>query len=129
MQGKGTGVVHVVDDDAAVRESLEALLAVSGFDVVTHDSAEAFLEHAQHDLHCLIVDINMPGMGGLGLLERLDGGLDAPVVVLTATRDARIRARARALGAGEILSKPVAKDALLSAVTAARPPRGRKSGR
>ncbi len=124
MGVQGQAVIHVVDDDAAVRESLEALLIVSGFDVVTHASAEALLEHGREGLGCLIVDINMPGMSGLELLERL-GGRETPVVVLTAARDPRLLERALALGAVKVLSKPVTKEDLLGAIAAAQAACGR----
>lgn len=121
MKSRSEPVLHVVDDDAAVRESLEAVLVVSGFDVVTHDSAERFLAQARGDRGCVILDINMPGMGGLELLERLtreEPG--AAVVVLTATRDARIQERARELGAGKVLAKPVTREDLLDAIAEVR---------
>ena len=121
MESRSEPVVHVVDDDAAVRESLEAVLVVSGFNVVTHDSAEAFLEKARAGTGCVILDINMPGMGGLALLERLASEEPgAAVVVLTATRDARMQERARELGAGKVLAKPVTREELLDAIAEVR---------
>lgn len=121
MLGQGDSVVHVVDDDVAVRESLEALLVVSGYEVVTHDSAETFLESVRDRRGCLLLDINMPGMSGLELLERLRrDGLEMPAVLLTASRDERLRLRAEALGAVGFLTKPVTGAALLAAVAAAR---------
>lgn len=120
MQGQGDPIVHVVDDDAAVRESLEALLLVAGFEVVTHDSAEAFLERVPAPEGCLLLDLNMPGMSGLELLEKLRReGVETPVVILTANRDARVRERARELGVAGFLTKPVTEAALIAAITGA----------
>jgi FixJ family two-component response regulator len=73
MSDQKEPVVHVVDDDEAVRESLEALLFVSGHCVSTYVSAEDFLARAPDDGGCLVLDVNMPGMSGLELLERLAG--------------------------------------------------------
>lgn len=120
MQGHGDAIVHVVDDDAAVRESLEALLLVAGFEVATHDSAEAFLERVAAPEGCLLLDLNMPGMSGLELLEKLRrDGVGTPVVILTANRDERLRERACELGAAGFLTKPVTEAALVAAITRA----------
>lgn len=111
-------IVHVVDDDQAVRESLEALLLVAGFDVRTYDSAEDFLARApRDDGGCLLLDVNMPGMSGLDLLERLSGECPRrPVLVLTARRDEGLREAALGFGASSFLSKPVSGDLLLSSL-------------
>lgn len=117
MRGHGEPIVHVVDDDEAVRESLEALLLVSGYNVVTYGSAEDFLDQAGGRHGWLLLDVNMPGMSGLELLERLSReGTGMPVVVLTASRDEPVRERARALGASGFLTKPVTEEALLHAI-------------
>ncbi|HUF86927.1 MAG TPA: response regulator [Thermohalobaculum sp.] len=127
MQGRSAWIVHVVDDDAAVLESLEALLLVAGFEVATYGSAEEFLERAGDRQGCLLLDVNMPGMSGLELLERLAAeGAGTPVVLLTASRDERLRQRARALGARGFLTKPVTGAVLLAAIAdAAAPASGR----
>ncbi len=90
----------MVDDDEAVRESLEALLLVAGYDVCTYASAEDFLSRAPEDGGCLLLDVNMPGMSGLDLLGRLNGSArHHPVLFLTARRDVELREQALALGA------------------------------
>jgi two-component system response regulator FixJ len=121
MLVENESVVHVVDDDEAVRESLEALLFVSGFSVKTYVSAEDFLARAPEVAGCLLLDVNMPGMSGLDLLERLAGmGVQRPVVILTARRDNGLGELAFSLGASQVLGKPVSKDELLAAIEAAR---------
>ncbi len=110
-------MVHVVDDDEAVRESLEALLIVAGYDVRSYGSAEDFLARAPDDGGCLLLDVNMPGMSGLDLLERLRASAQRrPVLVLTARRDNDLREQALALGASSFFLKPVPGDALLQAL-------------
>lgn len=116
-------IVHVVDDDEAVRESLEALLMVAGHDVQTYASAEEFLARAPEDGGCLLVDVNMPGMSGLDLLELLSGrGRNAPILVLTARRDDGLREQALGFGASAFLAKPVPGDELLRAIAEATDP-------
>ncbi len=116
-------IVHVIDDDEAVRESLEALLFVAGYDVSIYASAEDFLARAPDDGGCLLLDVNMPGMSGLDLLGRLNGSARRhPVLVLTARRDAELREQALALGAKLFLVKPIPGDALLQAIADATVP-------
>ncbi len=112
--------VWVIDDDEAVRESLEALLSVWGYRVEACDSAEAYLARPDGPGDCLLIDISMPGMGGLELLARLSGLEPAPpVLVLTASREERLRDRAMALGARAFLTKPVPEQTLLAALQGA----------
>jgi two-component system response regulator FixJ len=122
MAGDGR-VVHIIDDDAAVRESLEALLMVSGFEVAAYDSAEDYLARGDAVGGCIVLDLNMPGMGGLDLLAvfaRREPLI--PVVVLTASREARDAERAIELGARAFLNKPVREAALIDAILAAWDP-------
>ena len=77
--------VHVVDDDEAIRDSLAILLGAAGFSVATYPSAEAFLITAPQGPGCLVIDVRMPGMGGLELQEELiRRGRRIPVIVVTA---------------------------------------------
>jgi two-component system response regulator FixJ len=113
-------MVHVIDDDEAVRESLEALLVVSGFDVSIHASAEAYLDGDRAG-ECVLVDVHMPGMNGLELLQVLARREPpVPVLVLTASREPRLRERALELGARAFLTKPVPEATLLGALRAVR---------
>lgn len=113
-------VVAIVDDDQAVREALCDLLEVTGVATWGFADAESFLSaHAQRAFAGLITDVEMPGMSGLELLERLRGLEPAlPVIVVSAAADARIRLRALEGGARAYLAKPIEHDLLLRQVTA-----------
>jgi two-component system response regulator FixJ len=113
-------VVHVIDDDEAVRESLEALLVVSGFDVTTHASAASYLDGEQAG-GCVLVDVHMPGMDGLELLRVLARDEPwTPVLLLTASHELRLREQALELGARAFLTKPVREVTLIGALRALR---------
>ena len=113
--------VHIIDDDSAVRESLEALLVVSGFEVETYRSAEDYLARGDGMDGCIVLDINMPGMGGLDLLKLLAGREQRiPVLVLTASREPRLEERALELGASAFLTKPVREATLVAALRTAQ---------
>jgi two-component system response regulator FixJ len=77
-------IIHVIDDDAAVRDSLAFLLDVQGFASRIHESAVDFLEViASQSLDCIVTDIRMPDMTGLELVEKLkERGLTCPVIVI-----------------------------------------------
>ena len=120
MQSAPT-MVHVIDDDAAVRELLEALLVVSGFEVETYGSAEDYLARGDGMDGCIVLDIHMPGMGGLDLLQILAGReRRVPVLVLTASREPRLEERALELGASAFLTKPVREATLVEALRTAQ---------
>jgi len=114
-------MVAVVDDDASLRRSLRNLLMSVGFRVETFESAELFLASGAPDqTGCLVLDVWMPGMGGLGLLGRLaSSGSRIPVIILTAHGDEDTRQRSLQAGAVAFLEKPVKGPALLSAVRSA----------
>jgi FixJ family two-component response regulator len=114
-------VVSIVDDDESVRQALEGLLRSVGLQVATFPSAEAFLHSPRvRATGCLILDLRMPGMGGLDLQEELAGaGYRIPIVVLTAHGEEAARRRALGRGAVAFLSKPFDVEALLRAVDAA----------
>ena len=121
MQTRSGFIVHVIDDDEAVCDSLKALLEVSGFEVETYISAADFLARTPSDRGCLLLDISMPGMSGLDLMQYFaDQGRRTPIVVLTANLDERIRQRAHQLGAAAYLTKPVTEKDLLSAILDAK---------
>lgn len=100
--------IAVVDDDAAVRESLTFLLEVSGHRAVAYDSADALLQRGSLDyLRGLILDQNMPGLTGLGLAAKLrDAGWQFPILLITGAPSPGIRARAMELDIKRVLEKP-----------------------
>lgn len=109
------GIVHVVDDDQAVRASLELLIRSVGLSVKTFSSAQAFLENYQSDeTGCLVLDIRMPGMSGLELQRHLKGQrVDIPIIIISGHGDVPIAVRAMKDGALEFLEKPFSKQLLL----------------
>ncbi len=111
-------VVHVVDDDEAVRSSLAFLLGSAGLQVAVHPTAEAFLRAAEAEpVGCLLTDVRMPGLGGLELQARLQAlGWQVPVVVITGHGDVPTAVQALKDGALDFLEKPFDDEQLLDAV-------------
>ncbi|PPD43360.1 MAG: DNA-binding response regulator [Methylocystis sp.] len=114
-------VVHVVDDDTAVRDAVGLLLSTEGFDVHTYPSAPAFLKAiATHHQGCVVTDVRMPEMNGIALIAKMrEERIAMPVIVLTAHADVPLAVEAMKLGAVDLLEKPFEDDALLMAVDAA----------
>jgi two-component system response regulator FixJ len=113
--------VHVVDDDPAIRRSLEQLLEAAGFKVVSYDTPLAFLD-AAFDLvpGCVLLDIRMPGMDGLELQALLqEGNVPMPVVIMTGQGDIQSAIRAMKAGAVDFLEKPYSDESLISAIESA----------
>jgi FixJ family two-component response regulator len=109
--------VYIVDDDASVRDSARALLESYDLEVADYPSAQAFLEafEAGHRA-CLLLDVNMPEMGGIELLELLRGRRIAiPVIMVSAQNDPEVKARAARAGAFAFFEKPVG-DSLIDAI-------------
>ena len=115
-------VVHVIDDDAAMRDSLAFLLDTSGYAVETYESALHFLEaHPQTASGIIVTDVRMPDMTGLQLVRLLKGrGSRAPVIVITGHADVPLAIEAMKEGVVDFLEKPFEEEALLSAVMRAR---------
>ncbi len=115
------GIVHVIDDDEALRDSLTFLLSTAGLQVQTHASATAFLAVLPNaDLTCIVTDIRMPGMSGIDLLRRLkELGLSVPVIVVTGHGDVPLAVEAMKFGAADFLEKPFDDDILLASVRSA----------
>jgi two-component system, LuxR family, response regulator FixJ len=112
--------VAVVDDDEAVRDSLQFLLGTSGHVTEVFASAAEFLKSEMHHLACLILDHHMPHMTGLELLERLrDLGVGIPVLLITGSPSPAIAAQAAALGVERVLEKPPTERDLLDFVARA----------
>lgn len=110
--------IYIVDDDPAVRDSLAVLLEVEGYAPQVFASAESFLEAWSPDLRGgLLLDVRMPGMNGLELLDRLKkAGNQLPVVVMTGHGDIPLAVRAMKLGALDFIEKPLTEAVLLDAV-------------
>ena len=113
--------VHVVDDDAAVRRSLERLLDAAGFRVVSYDSPLAFLSVAPGlSAGCVLLDIQMPGTDGLEVQAHLNRlGVPLPVIVMTGHGDVTSAVQAMKAGAVDFLEKPFDDETLLNAIEAA----------
>lgn len=108
--------VFVVDDDAAVRDSIRLLIESYGWPVITFGSAQAFLDsYRPHQDGCLILDLHMPGMNGVELQERLvQMGVSLPVIIATAHKEELLIHRARQAGAQAVMMKPFKGDELLN---------------
>ena len=113
-------VVYIVDDDISVREGLELLIQREGWQPQLFASAQDFLTHAREAVpSCLVLDLNLPGLNGLELQQRLADRVEIPVVFITGHGDVPTSVRAMKAGAVEFLTKPFAVDALLDAVRGA----------
>lgn len=110
--------VFVVDDDEAVRESVVAILETQGLATMAFASAEAFLlGYVPAAVSCAVIDLRMPGMDGLTLLEHMRAkGLQLPVVVVTGHGDVPLAVRAMKAGALDFIEKPYTTVVLLEAV-------------
>jgi FixJ family two-component response regulator len=109
--------IFIVDDDENVRDSARALLESYDHVVEVFASAQAFLErYEQGRKGCVLLDVNMPDMGGLELLELLrDRGIRIPVIMVTAQNEATLRERAARAGAFAFFEKPVT-DSLIATI-------------
>lgn len=108
-------MVAVIDDDESVRKALASLLRSLGITVATFGAASEFLDSPRRaEMACLIVDVQMPGIDGLELQERLIAlGQRIPIIFITAYPDAKLRDRALAAGAAAFLGKPFAAQELI----------------
>jgi two-component system response regulator FixJ len=114
-------IVYVIDDDDAVRESLEFLLKTAGVAVRGFESAKAFLDVLpQIKTGCILTDVRMPEITGIDLLRRVkELNLDLPVIVITGHGDISLAVEAMKIGAVDFLEKPFDDDLLLAAVRSA----------
>jgi two-component system response regulator FixJ len=114
-------VVHVIDDDEAMRKSLAFLLRAAKLEVQTYSSAAEFLERLpQAKSGCVITDVRMPGISGIDLLKRLRELKAAmPVIVITGHGDVPMAVQAMKEGAIDFLEKPFEEEAMLAAIRAA----------
>jgi two-component system response regulator FixJ len=114
-------VVHVVDDDVAVRKSLAFLLASDGLAVRLHESASAFLDEVKDiEAGCIVTDVRMPGIDGMEFLRRLKArGSTLPVIVMTGHADVPMAVEAMKEGAVDFIEKPFGDEVFLAAVRSA----------
>ena len=112
------GIVHVIDDDASWRMSVQRLLSAAGYRVLLHESAEKFLEGG--DLEgpgCVLLDMRMPGLSGLELQQRIaERHHTLPIVFISGHGDIPTSVVAMRSGAEDFLTKPVETEVLLGAV-------------
>jgi FixJ family two-component response regulator len=118
---KEQGVVYVVDDDRAVRDSLDMLLRSAGIVSEAFESAAAFLAGLRADrIGCLVADIRMPGMSGLELQQELNARkVEIPIVFITGHGDVPMAVNAMKAGAVDFLTKPFRNRDLLDRIEAA----------
>jgi two-component system response regulator FixJ len=114
-------VVHVVDDDAAIRDSLTFLLSAAEIDAIAYDSATALLAKGDGlEQGCIITDVRMPGMSGLELVAELKSRRQFhPVIVLTGHADVALAVEAMKAGVVDFIEKPFDETVLLKAVETA----------
>ncbi|HVL73409.1 MAG TPA: response regulator FixJ [Beijerinckiaceae bacterium] len=111
-------VVHVVDDDLEVRQSLAFLLATAGLSVRVHESATAYLDSVKDaGGGCIVTDVRMPGIDGIEFLRRLNArGSTVPVVVITGHADVPLAVEAMKEGALDFIEKPFDDEVLIQAI-------------
>lgn len=111
-------LIHLVDDDAAVRDSLELLIGTVGLRVQKWADPEQFLvAFDRQSIGAIVLDVRMPGLSGLAVLDSLQAaGVDQPVIMLTGHGTVDLCRRAFKAGAAEFLEKPVDDEALLDAL-------------
>src|ERR1700688_1226900 len=115
------GRVYVIDDDEAMRDSLDFLLGAADFHVRLFESAQNFLDTLSTvDFGCVVSDVRMPDIDGIELLKRLKaGGSLFPVVIMTGHGDVPLAVEAMKLGAVDFLEKPFEDDRLIGMIETA----------
>jgi Response regulator len=114
-------LIHIVDDEDAIRRSASFMLKTSGYAVETWSSGAAFLKDVRHAEHgCVLLDVRMPEIDGLEVQKILvERGVTMPVIILTGHGDVSIAVRAMKMGAVEFIEKPFEKAVLVGAIEAA----------
>lgn len=113
--------IAIVDDDQSVRDAVSTLFRSMGFPAMAFGSAEEFLQSGSLDnTSCIVLDVQMPGMGGLSLQRHLAAsGRHIPIVFVTGYPDAGVRDKAMGLGAACFLTKPFNEDELVDGLKSA----------
>jgi two-component system response regulator FixJ len=114
------GKVYVIDDDEAMRDSLDFLLGSANFHVTLFESASDFLNALPSiEFGCVVSDVRMPDIDGMELLKRLRAGSKFPVVIMTGHGDVPLAVEAMKLGAADFVEKPFEDDRLIGMIDAA----------
>jgi two-component system response regulator FixJ len=112
------GKVYVIDDDEAMRDSLDFLLGAANFDVTLFESAQHFLDALPDaSFGCVVSDVRMPGIDGIELLQRMKGNRSTlPVLIMTGHGDVPLAVEAMKLGAVDFLEKPFEDERLIGMI-------------
>lgn len=115
------GKIYVIDDDEAMRDSLNFLLESADFDVTLFETAQNFLDALPGlEFGCVVSDVRMPGIDGIELLKRMKAGHSAfPILIMTGHGDVPLAVEAMKLGAVDFLEKPFEDDRLIGMIDAA----------
>lgn len=115
------GLVYVIDDDPAMRDSLDFLLGAAGLKARLFESAVSFLEALPTLEHgCIVSDVRMPNLDGLELLRRLrESNKSLPIIIMTGHGDIPLAVEAMKLGAIDFIEKPFEDDRLIGTITTA----------
>lgn len=115
------GLVHVIDDDEAVRDGLSSLIRSVGTDVRVYASVDSFLDASYPNVpSCLLLDVRLPGTNGLDFQSSLQrNGVRIPVILITGFGDIQMSVRGMKAGAIDFLTKPIRHQDLLDAITTA----------
>src|SRR6202795_3619027 len=118
MTSPGASTVFIIDDDAAVRASIQDLLESCGLRSVSFGTAEEFLRsELRGEPRCLVLDVSLPGISGLDFQRRLaDAGFQIPIIFITGHGDIPMTVKAMKSGAVEVLTKAFLDQALLDAI-------------
>ena len=113
-------LLHVIDDDAGLRDALAFLLEVNGVNARFYESGDAFLAALPVAEGCLLTDVRMPGITGLELVRELKSrGVELPVIVMTGHGDVPLAVEAMKAGVVDFIEKPFSDDVLIAAIKAA----------
>ena len=118
---RGAGLVHIIDDDDAVRDGLSSLIRSVGNDATVYPSVDSFLAASHPDVpSCLLLDVRLPGTNGLDFQSSLQRrGISIPVILMTGFGDIQMSVRGMKAGAIDFLTKPLRHQDLLDSITTA----------
>jgi two-component system response regulator FixJ len=118
MMSSESKLVHLVDDDGAIRRSASFMLKISGYQVETYESGVDLLKDAGHlGQGCILLDIRMPAMDGLEVQQALhERGVGLPVIIMTGHGDVGLAVKAMKAGAVDFIEKPFDKETLIASL-------------